>query len=759
MRASQPSAKDLLAAIVFVALTAASGAAQETPALTVGGATAEGLIVSTTGVSFSRSVPIINTQNGPIDVSIDAAPLVGPDSASVAVKWDLNGRASLPATAKIPALGSVQLTMTTELPVVGTYQGTLSLIYGEKRHQVAIKITRTASQPGVIVTGLSAMAFGGGGTRAVDFSVRETAGARAVLHPPRVLSLTQKVGDKNLQVQISGVTFHMVGADGRETPVGQSVAVDRNASVPIVMRVPGAAAPGEYTGSLHIASPEGALAAVPFTFYVRRSWWVCAGLIALGVVLSHFLRNYAKSGRPRLILVRRFTMVDADIDAAMAGFADPDDRSLLSALKQRVRRAASDAEVGQTADVDATLKDIDAKLSLVPLWSTLRGRIAGLTNSNEGQAAKPVLEDGRRFLTAHHNDKSERINEEVQAIRGALAKIDTAIRARLTKDIAATRASAQAAAADLSPERQTAFQREVLNVLTAAEAAIAETPPDDNGARTMIDDARRAYARVAARELEERLDTVERPAVLAEADWNALLFAFRRHVENAGAAKTGNEAVREYDDAYAQYLAILVRVATESHDTVRARVPQGDTESHERLTKAAATLGRARTRLRERDFGPARASYEEAKTEIDAIAKKHPPARAMGQPGSQRSPDPVQTAVSPIGLGLSESVSLDTPAERGAREWASLADIHRSLRSRDRAVSWTTGGVAVLFGLYLIWMDNLTWGSPKDMAAAVFWGLGLHQIAGNTLFAKLDLEQFEHHLTGVKTERAAGATP
>jgi len=61
-------------------------------------------------------------------------------------------------------------------------------------------------------------------------------------------------------------------------------------------------------------------------------------------------------------------------------------------------------------------------------------------------------------------------------------------------------------------------------------------------------------------------------------------------------------------------------------------------------------------------------------------------------------------------------------------------------------VSIIVGAVAVFLGVFLLWMDNPAWGTYRDMAVAVLWGLGLHQVSGNALFAKLDLTALENQL-------------
>jgi len=63
-----------------------------------------------------------------------------------------------------------------------------------------------------------------------------------------------------------------------------------------------------------------------------------------------------------------------------------------------------------------------------------------------------------------------------------------------------------------------------------------------------------------------------------------------------------------------------------------------------------------------------------------------------------------------------------------------------------------------VLGVFLLWVGNLTWGNAKDLIAAVLWGLGLHQVAGNAVFSKLDVTDLQDQLAGTKNTTSADAT-
>jgi len=59
----------------------------------------------------------------------------------------------------------------------------------------------------------------------------------------------------------------------------------------------------------------------------------------------------------------------------------------------------------------------------------------------------------------------------------------------------------------------------------------------------------------------------------------------------------------------------------------------------------------------------------------------------------------------------------------------------RQLRVTLGSIDWLYQGVvllvAVMLGVYVLWADNPTWGSAKDMLIAGLWGLGLHSLSNN----------------------------
>ena len=73
--------------------------------------------------------------------------------------------------------------------------------------------------------------------------------------------------------------------------------------------------------------------------------------------------------------------------------------------------------------------------------------------------------------------------------------------------------------------------------------------------------------------------------------------------------------------------------------------------------------------------------------------------------------------------------SADALAELSASPAALLQNVRQSLRLWDFGVTVIIAVIAVLLGMKTLWFGSYTWGGPADMATAVLWGLGLHQVS------------------------------
>jgi hypothetical protein len=734
-------------------------AATTNPGLAIAGVSGpEGLVVSTTATDFARPIQIINTSDETVRVVVELPNLIGPDSKPVQNSWTLAGKPASQATAEIKPLDSFGLELNGDLRAVGDYTSTISLIYGSKRYAVPVKITRNQSVPTVDVIGLDPVAFEGfTGPRSLRFSLKENAGMLVTLRAPTLLSLTRKSGDQSLQADYDSVEFSTIDGTGNLKKITDSLPIHPNASVQLEMRLVGLRGPGEYIGSLSFSSAAGSLPAKSFTMYLKRSIFTAAIFIALGVLISHLLRTWTKTGRPRLILMRRAVLLNEDLEKLSASLTDQPDQELINSFRQRLDRVRDDIGNGVATDVEPRLSDINAKLNLVTQWSNLRKRIATVQLPNTVDAARQDLDDVEGFLKADKIDSPADITTNSGKLTDAFKKIDDAVRGSMQAAINLTKTQAQTAKNGLAQARQNEFQNEVIAPLTDAEIEIAKTPPDADGARRLLNDARLAYARILSDDLDEKIRAIARPNAIPQDQWDKLIEAFRTSATKARTSIDGDAAVAAYEDTYRTYLQLLVRVATEVATELKARA---NADQSTQLDAALKNLEDAQGRINNSELDLAKQSYDSAQNAIDAAAKALTPAaiKMSFAPGGNRLQATMLSSASTL-FCIRAIPGFERLAERRRSGWSSVKDIDRAITMRDRWVTVIVGLAAVVLGVHSIWMDNLSWGTSKDMFTAVLWGLGLHQVAGNVLFAKLDYDQLQNQLTGAKPTGGTNAAP
>jgi hypothetical protein len=750
----------LISAAVTGPLSAADnvGGAPTASALVVSGVGGpEGLVLSTTVSDFKRAVQIINTTNQAVPVTVELPELIGPDATPAHTSWTLDGKKS--AQTEVKPLGSIALELSGNFHAAGDYTSTISLVYGEHRYAFPLKITRSQVAPTVDVVGLDPallagwLLAGSSGPFVLRFSLKENAGNVVQLRTPTISSLTRKVGDRNVQARYDSVTFSAIDpSTGKLLPASNSLTIEPNASVPIAMTLVGLSEPGEYAGSMVLSSNGGSLPSKPFTFYLKRPVWLASALITVGVLLSHGIRYWTKTGRPRLILMRRAVLINEDLEKARASLADPVDQNLLDVFRGRLDRVKDDIVSGIVENEEARLNDINSKLNLVSRWSDLRKRIGSVQPPEAGDAAQATVEGVKKFLSDDIISKDEQIKAESDKLTQAFKTIDEAVRVAIKNAIDETSHNAQTAKSGLAEKRQGDFENHVIVALANADTEISKTTPDSDSARRLLNSARLSYASIMADDLDEKLSAITRPDAIPQDQWNIRVDAFRAKAAKARSATEGDAAMAAFESAYRVYLQLLVIAAKVTADDLNANAKE---EQHKHsLQSALDDLAKAQNEINNGRLEVAQQDYNYARTKIDVVVQALTPAAVkMEFQPDKIVPEPTSLATAsrllllpriPIGLGYERT------AERYRGGWSTVKEIDQAITVRDRWVSVVIGIIAVALGVVLIWIDNLSWGTLKDMFVAVLWGLGLHQIAGNAIFGKLDLDQLESQVTGAK---------
>jgi hypothetical protein len=729
-----------------------------------GASTADGIALTTTSSTVRYPIFLQNTTSTEIkSVRVEISDLVSPDSHLQSVKLSTEGssaKSGIVLMLDLPALQSVRILLETSVPQAGVYQSSLALIYDKKRYPFPLKITRSSLAPSVKLIGLDSASFEGLDIRSIFFSLQETSGADLKLRPPVLSSLSLKSGEKSLQAKFESAQMFLVAPNGAEQPITDPFPVPGNSTAKIRAQLTGLNDPGEYTASLDIGSADGSLPAQTVSIFVKRSGWLAALMIALGVVVSLLLRKYTRVDRPRLLLRRRLLLLVSDIDAMGDRMPDATDRAALKFQHDRLVRSEDDVQLGVTNSVDDIVADVNAKLSILPDLSTLRRKIDAVQPQSVADPFRGNLQSASNLIFAAGNATSQQIADTTKALQGAVAGLDAAIRACIVGQITEAQNATKDAPPSLTDVHREEFAAEVTAVLTKANDAAQLSPPNIDEAKDLIDRARRSAARIMVNDLQEKF---VRPDEIKAETWAPYEKRFELAASQARGAKTGDEAMSSYHNADEAWLSGMIEALRSQALAVQDRAKKASEKDKQAfdviMQEQLDALQKARDTLAAGDFTTARKAYNEAKGAILEGLKALPPApspKSMAF-GEQRhvaarifslfsSPEMITIP------GLSMSSSVEPMGGRAPRIFDPVKSIEKKISQRDLMVGVVAGVVAVVLGVFLLWIDNLTWGSPKDLVAAVLWGLGVHQIAGNAVFAKLDLGTLQDQLTGTTSQ-------
>jgi hypothetical protein len=257
-----------------------------------------------------------------------------------------------------------------------------------------------------------------------------------------------------------------------------------------------------------------------------------------------------------------------------------------------------------------------------------------------------------------------------------------------------------------------------------------------------------------------------KPDELSPDVWAPLAAGFGVVAEKARTAADGESAMKAYRQAYQAWLSAMIEAAASQARAVRDRANAAADPALKafaaKMNGASTMLDGAVVAISNGDLGSAQALFNSATALIVEGLKALPAVIVPARDAEVvfRSPRRLFSLSESPGMleirDISASSPIDPVAGREERTFRSVREIEKQITTRDWLITFGVGVAAVVLGVFLLWVDNLTWGSVKDMITAVLWGLGLHQIAGNALFSKLDLASLEGQLTGVAAAGGAG---
>jgi hypothetical protein len=155
----------------------------------------------------------------------------------------------------------------------------------------------------------------------IVLKLRELEGKPRELSHPEIATL-ELSGDDGERVQAEA-EVRVAGLSTKDV-----VKIPANGEARLMVEVRGLDEPGRYDGTFRMTSSGAQSLEVPFHVTRKDSWWLAVLFIAAGVVVSHFLKQYFRRWRRRMVWRRDLARLrDRLQQASRSGSADERERA------------------------------------------------------------------------------------------------------------------------------------------------------------------------------------------------------------------------------------------------------------------------------------------------------------------------------------------------------------------------------------------------------------------------------------------------
>ncbi len=658
------------------------------------------------------------------DLKLVIAPLIGPNSVRVDPTWTVNGQPSGSAPITIPAQGAALVEVSAKIPMAGAYFSSVSLIQGGGRQSKAFTVTRSRVVPPVEVLGVEPAA------EATLWLTLHASGRPVTLNRPALTTLTWNQASK-AKVQASYKAFSVTDEGNVKLPDSFTIPADTTQRVKL--SIDGLNA-GEYTGKVRIAAPDAQPIDVPITLWKKDCILWAIFLILFGVLLSHELRSWLKTGRPKLVLRRNGYSLRAELDKLREQFDQEHEevRRVLEELRRRLEALDRDLDTRPEVDAAGVLSEIQRKLKAIPDWIEARRGVDAIRPvSLQGQFRGTLGAAEQYFLKPMATEQQHSVI--VDQLGGLSASIEKAVRDELSARLNALEADVNASSsAARTNTLRIALQDVVTSLIEAAKKAVAEGSRD---AFERVNHARLEYANALLDDLTDSLKGAPPLGFANDAKrWGEARAHVAQVIDLAEEANDPEQRISRYLEAYALYLkeaadALRSRVDA-AKETLDSQVRLGHATAEkqktqrDQLNEVVAKLDAIEPKLKEGKLREAHSDYTAAEKVAQLLAKAGVQLGAVDEvaPGEARGGGLIPAAVGPgVPVLVARMVSqAGLDAER----------LTRQLRMVDWIFTGVVAIISVLLGVQLLYLDNPTWGGARDFVLAVLWGLGLHQVSG-----------------------------
>ena len=683
----------------------------------IGEGSAAQKIVATTVTDKLRHLFTMRSSKS-LSVTLAASPLRGPNNADFPVQLQIDGKNYTGSPITLSQSVILQGELDGSFPLTGKYEGYLTLSDNNGGKDLRkIEVTRSAGEAMATVAGLETVEYiWPCGDREFRFSIKENAGRHGGDYTPSIVSIARNVTGKKIQA-------HYENARVKPSPT------DPRAFVAVI---DGLCRAGEYAGIVRVTATDSLPFDQSFTILVKHSACLAGLAILLGVGLSYLLRKYTTEDRPRLVAKGQAVELLENVGDILAETADrtKTEAEVLQTLETRLNKLVEQIEKKDQVDFAAEIKSVKDKLGLVPKWISGRRAVDAIEPAFLQDVPRATLRSVGETLQKENptDDEIKTARDNLTKLPGKIAEL---IKAELEKNLNALRD--QVANEKERQKEDGAFsdraQREVAPHLEATKNFLDRDQIDV--ARKEFEAARLAYAYLLTDDLLADIPPGSTPPDgFDPADWAKLHEEIRARLAAARALTVADAVMAEYKAAYEDYLRKLANALKAASDSWQQGLVQDQKNAAQaQIDNLATSRKSVFSKLLAGDLSGAAADYAAAVSQYEDLRDR------MRPPGEMSG---AEMAIAPLAfvpeLGtLPAMVDQAQSARVSARLKETAAEIREKIQNYDGMVTLIVIIASVLIGLKMLWADEATWGSFKDYVTALLWGLGLHQVAFQSL--------------------------
>ena len=682
------------------------------------------------------------------DVTVEIDPLHSPTNRVVVVD-----DTQIPHEQDLAPNGRLTVPLIATLAEEGAYNGAITVRSGARILATAdLVATRTKGQPDVeldtAVRVKDVVNVSKDGKATFTVNVENTSGIPLDLAQPTLRDFARVDGDDAQDANESTPTILMLDPTGVRKPqrVTGRITLTPDVTTQFRFTVEHVDDAGIYQGTVKFREPGGTSRDTAVTVLARRPRPVLILLTLLGGLALGVARFMLARRRKRLQKQRQL----ARLEWALATTRErtPDDDDTIDQLFGRLQDQLNDVGANLDADdvdiADEFTQAFNAKLALLPPWIEVHLAITDIEAKGRpdvGQLRSDLGASADRIVDA--TDKSA-LTGERDAIADIDRRLDEAIKQDLTSLTAALRTLVDRDADPGTSLLPTAADRdEVRSLRTDLDAAAAAVSVGDlEKARVAYEAARSRYTATLLRNVRTVMES--RPAWFDEQSWQRLQERITPMLEPAAGRTTDQQLADANKEILATSVVEVTDVVKRRYDAWKAQADRDDvTDSenpmipvterqpggayHELTELYTKTVPVLRVAMDAGRYGEAGETLKQVTTQLSQIPEEPTMSRsAVRTTGGQ--------IVVPTDVPPSASVPERTPIPPSTQARANLKRINTTLFWLDVAVVLVALAVSLLIANFVLYND--TWGTAKDLIAAVLWGLGI-QLGANYTYGGL----------------------